>query len=197
VKGNFEMLETHGVPASDPASAPAQPPAPVSVRSSASGSSRGTPILLALAGLVAVAGLAFLGGRLTAPAASAATTGYPAGGAGGALGASASFVPGAGLYGAGLGDAAGLSLEGTVESIEGTTLTLRIADGSTVTVDLSGSTTYHQQAAASSSAVTAGSQVQVQVVPTGAGTAPLTGGAPLTSGAPRTFTASDVTLVTR
>ncbi len=199
-------------PGPAPSQAPAPAPTPAPVRSQASGgSSRGTTLLFALAGLIAVGGVAFAVGRLTAPTATAATGRFGTGAAGfrSQFGANASFAPGEarGFFGGGLagaGGAADVSLRGTVQSINGNTLTLRTASGSTVTVDLSGSTTYHKQAAASSTDVTTGSQVlvQVQFDRTGAGAAPLASGAPaggaapLASGAPRTFTASDVTVVT-
>ena len=199
-------------PAQAPGPAPAQAPAPAPVRPQASGgSSRGTTILFALAGLIAVGGIAFAVGRLTAPTAAAATGRFGTGGAAfrSQFGANASSAPGQarGFLGgrhAGAGGAADVSLRGTVQSINGNTLTLKTASGSTVTVDLSGSTTYHKQAAASASDVTTGSQVlvQVQFDRTGSGAAPLASGAPagagapLASGAPRTFTASDVTVVT-
>jgi hypothetical protein len=201
-------------PAQAPGSgpAPSQSPAPAPVRPQASGgSSRGTTLLFALAGLIAVGGVAFAVGRLTAPTAAAATGRFGTGAAGfrGQFGANASFAPGEarGFLGGGLagaGGAADVTLRGTVQSINGNTMTLRTASGGTVTVDLSGSTTYHKQAAASSTDVTPGSQVlvQVQFDRAGPGAAPLAsgapagGGAPLASGAPRTFTASDVTVVT-
>ncbi len=204
-------------PAPAPASSPAPAPAP---RTPASGgSSRGTTILFLVAGLVAVGGIAFAVGRLTAPTASAATGRFGTTGAfRGEFGATASSAPGAarGFFGGGLGGgAADLSLQGTVQSISGNTMTLRTANGDTVTVDLTGATAYHRQAAASASDVTTGSQVLVQVqfnrTAFGAGAAasgaPFGGGAgagggtsaggaaPLASAAPRTFTASDVTLV--
>lgn len=222
MKGNSQMVDYPDAPTPGPApapgpgpapsQAPAPAPTPAPVRSQASGgSSRGTTLLFALAGLIAVGGVAFAVGRLTAPTATAATGRFGTGAAGfrSQFGANASFAPGEarGFLGGGLagaGGAADVSLRGTVQSINGNTLTLKTASGSTVTVDLSGSTTYHKQAAASSTDVTAGSQVlvQVQFDRAGSGAAPLASGAPaggaapLASGAPRTFTASDVTVVT-
>jgi hypothetical protein len=192
--------------------APAQSPAPAPVRPKASGgSSRSTTILYIVAGLIAVGGVAFAVGRVTAPAAAASTSRFGTGAAAfrAQLGAGSSFAPGAarGLFGGGTGagglaGGAAVSLRGTVQSINGTTMTVTTASGSTVTVDLGSSTTYHKQAAASASDVTTGSQVVVQVafnrtgIAAGAGAsgAPA-GGAPLASGATRTFTASDVTVV--
>jgi hypothetical protein len=194
-----------------PGQAPGQAPAPAPVRPRASGgSSRSTTILYIVAGLIAVGGVAFAVGRVTAPAAAASTTRFGTGAAAfrAQFGAGSSFAPGAarGLFGGagagGLAGGAAVSLRGTVQSINGTTMTVQTAGGSTVTVNLGSSTTYHKQAAASASDVTTGSQVVVQVAfnrtgfaaGAGASGAPA-GGAPLASGAPRTFTASDVTVV--
>jgi hypothetical protein len=195
-----------------PGQAPAQAPAPAPVRPRASsGSSRGTTILYIVAGLIAVGGVAFAVGRVTAPAAAASTSRFGTGAAAfrSEFGAGSSFAPGAarGFFGGGTGvgglaGGAAISLRGTVQSINGTTMTVQTASGSTVTVDLGSSTTYHKQAAASATDVTTGSQVVVQVAfnrtgfaaGAGASGAPA-GGAPLASGAPRTFTASDVTVV--
>jgi hypothetical protein len=63
-----------------------------------------------------------------------------------------------GVFGGG-----GASIQGTVESISGDTLTLKLASGQTIQVSLSGSTTYHSQAAASSSDVKTGATVRVQI----------------------------------
>lgn len=149
------------------------------------GSSRATTIVFLLAAVVAVGGVAFAVGRLTAPPTRAA------GGAGasgpGAFTPTGSFRPGAA---GGLG-AADVSLEGTVQSVTGSVLTLRTSGGQTVTIDLGSGTTYHQQAAASPSAVAPGSQVQVRLQTGGAGASP----APGSSGATRTLTATDVTVV--
>jgi hypothetical protein len=194
-----------------PGPAPAQGPAPAPGRPRTSGgSSRGTTILYIVAGLIAVGGVAFAVGRVTAPAAAASTSRFGTGAAAfrSQFGAGSSFAPGAarGFFGgtgaAGLAGGAAISLRGTVQSINGTTMTVQTASGSAVTVNLGSSTTYHKQAAASASDVTAGSQVVVQVafnrtgIAAGAGAsgAPA-GGAPLASGATRTFTASDVTVV--
>ncbi len=159
---------------------------------------RGTQILFIVAALVAVGGLAFAVGRITAPPpVSAAANGRGFGNFN--RGAEASGAPGfGGGFGGGLGRGlaagGGVTVRGTVQSVSPTALTIKLADGSTATVDLTGTTTYHKQAAATSSDVTAGGQVEVQVQfqPRASG-AP--GASPAPSGAPRTFTASDVTLV--
>lgn len=145
--------------------------------------------MLGLALVVAVSGVAFAVGRLTAPSTSA----FPNGGPGGGNfpgGPGASFIPGGSFApgiggngpGGGLLGAGGLTLEGTVESVSGDTLTIRTADGQTVEVTLPEDASYHSQVSASSSDVTSGSTVLVRVgVQTGQGTNQLT--------------ASDVTIV--
>jgi hypothetical protein len=86
-----------------------------------------------------------------------------------------------------------------VQSIDGSTLTLKLENGSTVTIDLSGTTAYHNETAATSSDVTAGSTVIVtidtgtligqQPNPSASGSP----AAPNASGNPtRTLTAKDV-----
>jgi len=130
---------------------------------------RGSSLLNALLGLalvVAVGGVAFAVGRMTAPQ----TAAFPNGGPGGGNfpgGPGASFVPGGGgnVPGGGLFGGGGLTLEGTVESVSGDTLTIRTADGQTVEVTLPAETTYHTQGSASSADVTSGSTVRVQVDP--------------------------------
>lgn len=143
---------------------------------------------LALGGalVLAIGGIAFAAGRMTAPA--AAVTGFPGGGNfpnGGLPGASG--APGRGGFG-GFGGAGGggASIEGTVESISGTTLTIKTANGQTIQVTLSGTTTYHSQTSATSDAVAAGGKVLVRI-----GFA----GTPTTGGGTGNLSASDVTVV--
>lgn len=199
------MLEYPSEPTPAPAPAPASAPAPAPAPARPRGSSRGIIALYAVAGLIAVGGVAFAAGRLTAPVAAATTRGNLARAA---FGADSSFAPGAGRFGVGAVGAFGgeAGIRGTVQSINGTTLTLQSASGQAITIDLTGSTTYHRQAAASATDIQPGSTVQVQLqfnraalgaTPSGApaGNAG-NGAAPLASGATRTFTASDVTLVT-
>jgi hypothetical protein len=184
------------------------PAAPPPVVAPAKNGDRTFRILLAVAALVAVGGVTFAIGRVTAPAAAATTRGgFGAGGFTGGTGAA-----GAGA-GAGRGGFGGVLITGTVDSISGTTMTLKEANGTSVIVNLAGTTTYHAQAASTSAAVTAGKQVQVQVQVAGGfgggtgaeapGASPAVGGAASASPAAggtgtttRTVTATDVTLVT-
>src|SRR5664279_2288727 len=169
-------------------------------------------ILLAVGLLIAVGGVAFAVGRVTAPAAVATTRGgFGAGGFGAGTGAAAG--------GAGRGGFGGVLLTGTVDSISGTTMTLKEANGTTVIVNLASTTTYHAQAPATAADVTTGKQVQVQITGGLGGGAGAAGGAtggtgatgggaagasPAAGGAAgggagtttRTVTASEVTLVT-
>jgi hypothetical protein len=164
---------------------------PAPVISPARKQDRTFTILLAVGLLVAVGGVAFAVGRVTAPAAAATTRGgFGTGGFGtGGTGAATGGGTGRGGFG-------GVLLTGTVASISGTTMTLTEANGTTVTVNLAGTTTYHAQAAATAADVTAGKKVQVQIE-LGGGTGGFGGGTAGGTGTqPRTVTASDVTLVT-
>lgn len=178
-------------------------------------------ILLGVALVIAVGGVAFAVGRVTAPAAAPTTASRFAGGG---FGAGGTGTAGAGTGGFARGGFGGVLLTGTVSSISGNTMTLTEANGATVNVDLTGTTTYHSQAAATAADVTAGSKVQVQLQlaggfgggtgaaggfaggaagggtggaaggATGGGTG-TTGGATGGAGTTRTITAADVTLV--
>lgn len=156
-------------------------------------------VLLLIAAMVAIGGISFAIGHVTAGSGTAAAT--PATGPGG-------FGPGGGRnfpslapgqtfdtsqFGGGA-DRGGFGggTQGTVQSISGSTLIIKLANGSTVTINLTGTTTYHKEAAASQSDITAGSTVRV-TVSIGANGNPGATPAPGATAAPRT--ASDVTLV--
>ncbi|MFL5778192.1 MAG: hypothetical protein ACJ761_04545 [Chloroflexota bacterium] len=149
---------------------PAGPsPDPMRQEASPAGSSRrrGAGLLvnglLAVALLVAVGGVAFAAGRVSAPVAAAANGGGRFNNNGGATfgGPAASGAPGGGL-GAALGGG-GVSLEGTVTAISADSVTLQLADGQSVTIPIDAQTTYHQRAAATASSVTKGTNVIVQL----------------------------------
>jgi hypothetical protein len=127
------------------------------------GRSRGARLLnVALGGALAlaVAGVAFAAGRVTAPAASGfvGANGLPGGqfgnrgNGGGQQGGPGAFTGGGGL-----------TIEGTVESVTATTLTIKTAAGDTVQIALSPTTTYHAQSDATSSDVASGGKVLVRV----------------------------------
>jgi len=174
------------------------PPPPVIV--AAKKGDRTFRILLAVGLLVAVGGVTFAVGRVTAPAAATTRGGFANGGfANGGTGAGGTGTGGTGI-GRGTGFGGGVLVTGTVDSVSGSTMILKEANGSTVTVNLAGTTKYHAQAAATAADVTAGKQVQVQVDIAGAfGGAGLPGASPAASGTgatTRAVTATDVTLVT-
>ena len=133
-------------------------------------------VALGVALLIAIGGVGFAAGRMTAPA-----TASDGGNGGGRFGNGGQFpgggyFPGGGQFGGGyfggrgggggLGGVfgnGGVSLNGTVESISGDTLTLKLANGQTVQVSLSGTTTYHSETSANAGDVKTGSSVIVRV----------------------------------
>lgn len=129
-------------------------------------------VLLFIAALVAVGGIGFAVGHLTAGSTAAAANGNGAGRGTGGF-SRPSLAPGqtfdTSQFGLGNGrgnggvDGFASGVTGTVESINGMTMTIKLASGSTVTIDLSRSTTYHNETAGSSSDVKVGGTVIVQI----------------------------------
>jgi hypothetical protein len=144
------------------ASGPAPAPSPVPVVTPKKKGGNLTNVLLVVAVVIAIGGIAFAVGRSTAPTATASGlrggNGQFQGGQG--FTPNGSFAPGQGGPG-GFGDRA-LTISGTVKSIDGTTMTITTANGNETKVDISG-TTYHSQAAATAADVKAGSSVAVEV----------------------------------
>jgi hypothetical protein len=163
--------------------------------------SRGTRILnavLAVAVALAIAGVAFAVGRFSAPAAAAAGrfgNGGPGqlfNGNGNANGSGNGGGRGTGGFLAG----GGVTIEGTVESITDTTLTLKTASGQTIQIALGGTTTYHAQSDASASKVKSGGTVLVRLNLRGGFGNAGPGSSPGTAdGGATNPTASDVTVV--
>ena len=154
------------VPGSAPAPlgapvAPPLPPAPAPVR--ARGGGAFLNVLLGVALVVAVGGVAFAAGRVTAPAAVATTRGGFGNGNGGGFagGPNASGAPGG--FGGGAFGGAGITIQGTVTAVSADSLTLQLTSGQTVTIPTDSSTTYHQRETATAAAVTNGSSVIVQL----------------------------------
>lgn len=126
-------------------------------------SNRTGNLLLAVAGVVAIGGIAFAAGRFTAPTAATTPTNgnfgqFPRG----------SFGPGqfpggqGGPGGGGLGALGGGDLRGEVTAVSDTTITLRLEDGSTIVVPVDGSTDYQAASESTASDVVVGSTVLVQ-----------------------------------
>lgn len=127
--------------------------------------------LLLVAAFVAVGGIGFAVGHVTAGSATAAATGFGGRGGQGGFGRNIpSLAPGqtfdASQFGAGrAGGLGGVAsgVTGTVQSVDGSSITIQESNGTSVTIDLSGTTTYHSAAAASSGDVKIGSSVTVQI----------------------------------
>jgi hypothetical protein len=159
-----------------------------------SSSSRAINLVLGLAVVIAIGGVAFAVGRGTAPVSAAAG---PGGFRNGPL-PSGAIVNGGGPGGF-VGGAAGLSIEGTVTAVDADSVTIETSAGTTIELSIDGSTEYHQQAAADASDVTTGSTVVVQVDGfTGRGGpqgGPNASAAPSQAAGSTTGTATDITVV--
>jgi len=122
-----------------------------------------TSILLAVAAVVALGGVAFAVGRVTAPGATANATinSRLFGGAGqGHVFPGTNGLPNGGPLDP---DGGGLQLQGTITGIDGDTLTVQLANGNSIEVTTSSSTAYHRQIAGTAADVGSGSTVIVQV----------------------------------
>jgi hypothetical protein len=147
--------------------------APTLVKKSAPRRRDPITIVLGLAVLVAVGGVAFAAGRVTAPTPAVATRGGFFGGGGAGTGSgTGNGAGGGGNGGNGFGGGAAgrftggaVALSGTVTEIAADHITLQISGGGTITIPIDSSTQYHAQAAASASDVTTGAKVLVQVQP--------------------------------
>jgi hypothetical protein len=129
-------------------------------------SSTALNVLLALGLVVAVGGIAFAAGRLTAPA-SAATTGNGGnGGNGFGRNPNASFPPGGFV---GRGGAGALALEGTVTAVDASGMTIQLTSGQSITVGTTSSTTYQKADTGTATDAAVGSNVLVQLDPTTGG----------------------------
>ena len=123
---------------------------------------------LAVAAVVAVGALAFLGGRLTAPTAAATDTSGFTGPNGGFQPPDRFELPAGGGFpgggpGGGLGGGAGPSVEGTITEVDGDTITLELEAGETVTVTVGDETTVSREEPADRDDLAAGTTVRVQV----------------------------------
>jgi hypothetical protein len=155
-------VDDRSAPVDAPATVPVTAGPPTPTRPARSRNRAGS-VALVVAALVAVGGLAFAGGRLTAPA-SAATPGGGNGFRGGGNFPFASFGangPGAGVFRGGT-DLRSVSLRGQVTAISSDSITIQLDNGSSVTVPLDSQTTYHDSTAGSAADVTVGSTVTVE-----------------------------------
>jgi hypothetical protein len=162
---------------------------------------RATIALLVIAAMVATGGIGFALGHITAPSGSTANPGtQPFASGRGFPGAGRSLAPGEtfnpGQFGnGGLRIGGGGGVSGTVQSVSGSTITILMSDGQSVTIDLTGNTTYHGETSASASEVAIGSTVTVQVDTTAlASSSPNPNASGGLGG--RTLTAKDVLITT-
>jgi hypothetical protein len=158
------QLDTQPLVPSPPEAVPSAMPTPTGA---ARPGARWVNVALAVAVAIAIGGVGFAAGRMTAPASAI--------GAGNGRFFGNGTVPGGGYFpgrfgngtgadaGRGFLGAGGASIEGTVDSVTSDTLTLKLPSGQTIQVSLGGSTTYHSQAAASASDVAPGSDVIVRI----------------------------------
>jgi len=150
----------------DPVGAPTEP-VPTARPKAKSGTPGWINVLLGLAVAVAIGGVAFAAGRMTAPTAAAANgfgRNVPGGFQGGGYFGRGYFGgPGEGQGGRGLFGAGGATIQGTVSSITADKITITTAGGQTVDIALDGSTTYHQESSASAGDVKTGGTVIVRL----------------------------------
>ena len=148
--------------------------------------SSSTTALLAIGVLIASSGIGFAIGHMTGGSSTSGTNsanGLPNGGNGGQF-ADASGRPDfpGGLGGGG----GGAAITGTVVSVTNDSMTLKLANGSTITIGLGSTTTYHGQTSAAQTDVKTGATVSVKT----------SGGQvqPDASASASTGTATDVTI---
>ena len=186
-----------------PAAGAAAPVTPVVVAPPKKRSTAATfvNVLLGLAVVVAVGGVAFAAGRATAPAPTSTGRFGNGGFAGnGNFGPGASGAPGRGNFGGGAVGAGGVNIQGTVTAVAADSITIQLANGQTLTIPTDSSTAYHSQTPATAADVTAGKTVQVQLsggrfLGRGNGGNGGTGSGPTASGGPDLGAASSVTIV--
>jgi hypothetical protein len=191
--GSLPGLPGQSLPAAEPAF---DQPLIQPVRATPPKRSNAGGYLLTIAAVIAVGGLAFAVGRVTAPAPAATARsafafGQGGAGGGGDTGPNGSFAPGQGGANGGFARRA-LTTEATVTAVAADHLTIQIgASGQTVDVSIDGGTTFHTQQVASATAVTPGSKVLLQFnaataggSPGGTTTLPGSGGSAAPSGVP-------------
>jgi Domain of unknown function (DUF5666) len=145
----------------DPApTVPSAPPNPIV--NPTRRTSRVLDIALAVAAVLAIGGVAFAAGRLTAPASAGPAFARGLAPDGTVVTPDGSFDPNGPKPG-GLASNGGLAIDGEVTAIDADSITLKLADGQEMTFKLDAATTYHEAADASSSDVAVGDDVSVKV----------------------------------
>jgi hypothetical protein len=118
-------------------------------------------VVLALALVVAVGGVAFAVGRSTAAPTVVASRGFGVPGA--SLAPDGSFTTGGPNGRPGGVAAGGPTVRGTVEAVDEDSVTVRLDSGVTVEITLDANTSYHSQAEANADDIATGSEVIVQL----------------------------------
>jgi hypothetical protein len=139
-------------------------PGPTTPLLPATGRNRAGSVALVVAALVAVGGLAFAGGRLTAPTSTATPgsgNGLQRGGGNFPFASFGARGPGSGQGFIG-GALRSVSLRGQVTSVSADSITIALDNGTSVSVPLDSQTTYHDSTAGSSADITVGSTVTVE-----------------------------------
>jgi preprotein translocase subunit YajC len=134
--------------------------APAAVVRPARSTNRLLDAALVAAAALAIGGVAFGIGRATAPATAAEFPGGALQLPGRLVTPDGSFDPNGGPR---VGFSGGLTIDGTVTAIDGDKLTLKLGDGTELTLTLDSSTAYHQATDARASDVTVGDDVSVKV----------------------------------
>ena len=167
-------------PASPAVSGTPVSPAPVAVAAPRRGTPTWVNVALVAALAVAVGGVAFAIGRMTA---SSPTLSGPGGLVFGGQGPDGGPMTPGGPGRIGVGG--GLSIDGTVTAIDGDTLTVTTDTGETQAIELDDTTTYRTATEGTSGDITVGDKVEVGVELDGT----------VSSGDTPTMTADDVTVV--
>jgi len=152
-----------------PGGAPFEPapvePIPTARPKARSGLAGWINVALGLALAIAVGGVAFAAGRMTAPG-SAAGANSLGSGPNGRVFSGNGYFPGGGANGGAGGPrvfGGGASVEGTVTAVSAGSITIKTASGQEITIALDSATTYHQQSAATSTDVKTGGTVIVRL----------------------------------
>jgi hypothetical protein len=172
-----------------PESAVATEPLPETRPKARGGMAGWLNVALGLAVAVAIGGVAFAAGRMTAPASAIGANPF-GNGPNGRVFTGNGYAPGNiqgggpnGQSGPRVFDGAG-SIEGTVTAVTADSITIKTAAGQEITIALDSTTTYHQQSSATSTDVRTGGTVIVRLGLGNAGSGTQTGP-----------TANDVTVV--
>jgi len=150
----------------DPAPTAPSGPAPTALANPADKPARRTnrwlDIALALAAVLAIGGVAFAAGRMTAPAGAGPSFARGLAPDGTVVTPDGSFDPNGPRPG-GLALDGGIAIDGTVTAVDADTITLKLADGEEMTFKLDDTTAYHEATDAAPSDVAVGDDVSVKV----------------------------------